>query len=41
VLVYSERLGPGQLLGGACVLAAVVLLGAQRQEARIDAATSR
>jgi drug/metabolite transporter (DMT)-like permease len=41
VLVYSERLGPGQLLGGACVLAAVVLLGAQRQEAAIDAATSR
>lgn len=41
VLVYSERLGPGQLLGGACVLAAVVLLGAQRHEAAIDAATSR
>ena len=41
VLVYSERLGAGQLLGGACVLAAVVVLGAQRQEAAIDDATTR
>jgi drug/metabolite transporter (DMT)-like permease len=41
VLVYSERLGVGQLLGGAFVLAAVILLGAQRQDAAIDAATSR
>jgi len=41
VLVYSERLGAGQLLGGACVLAAVVVLGAQRQEAAIDDDTSR
>jgi drug/metabolite transporter (DMT)-like permease len=41
VLVYSERLGAGQLLGGACVLAAVVVLGAQRQDAAIDDATSR
>jgi drug/metabolite transporter (DMT)-like permease len=53
VVVYSERLGPGQLLGGACVLGAVVILQtrprrsrtaavpAQRQDEAIDAATCR
>jgi drug/metabolite transporter (DMT)-like permease len=37
VVVYSERLGPGQLLGGACVLGAVVILQTRRRRPGVAA----